>query len=172
MIAAEAMAVVLKDSGIERVYCFGGGTISLLLDRIQAAGIQVVVCRNEAGAGHAAQGAYRVSGKPQVVVVTSGPGVTNALTPIADSFYDSDAAVFLCGQVATSQLRPSSELRQRGFQETPTVDLASPISKAAWQAHEAEDCGEMLRDALETAMVGRPGPVVIDLPMDLLAAEI
>lgn len=164
---AEACAKLLRQKGINRVYCFPGGTISPLLDAIGREGIQVVVARNEAGAGHMAQGAYRVSGKPQVVLVTSGPGVTNAATPVADAYFDSDAVVFLTGQVSTDQMKPPDvHVRQAGFQETDTTAIMDPISKAAFVVGTADELVAGIDDALHIATARRPGPVVVDCPMD------
>src|SRR3989304_657272 len=95
-----------------------GGTVSAFLAALDRAGIRVLVAANEAGAGHAAQGAYRGTGKPQLGGVTSGPGGTNVVTPVADAYYDGGAPLVLAGQVAQSYRDEDRRVRQRGFQET------------------------------------------------------
>jgi len=170
MTAAELLAQYLK-ARVNRVYCFPGGTISYLLHCIALAGIDAIVGRSES-IGHAAQGAFRVSGKPQVVLTTSGPGVTNLLTSVADAYYDSDAVIYLTGQVATTSLRPSPSLRQYGFQETPTVELARPITKMAEQANFPESIMAFMEIAFRVVLEGRPGPVLLDIPMDVALEEV
>ena len=171
MTGAEALARALVDRGIRRVFSHAGGTISRLLDAADREGIRVVVATQESQAVHMAQGAYRVTGRPQVAFVTSGPGVTNAVTGIADAYYDQDAVVLICGQVATTSRRGGRPIRQLGFQETPTVEIMRPICKAAVLVDFAPDLGPTVRDALELAVQPRPGPVVLDVPMDVQIAE-
>ena len=168
MTGAEAIAAEIKRAGLLMVFSHAGGTISYLLECIDKAGIKVVVAVNEAQAVHMAQGAFRATGKTQVAIVTSGPGVTNAITGVADAFYDQDAIVLLCGQVSTNWMRKDEPIRQRGFQETPTVKLMEPISKAA--ALVLEHPGAWMAAALHQAGQPRPGPIVLDLPMDVLRA--
>lgn len=171
MTAAAAVARLLSVRGIRHVWCFPGGTISPLLDAIDREGIRVLVARNEAGAGHAAQGAYRVSGGVQIVLTTSGPGVTNAVTPIADAYYDSDAVVFLTGQVGTGMMRGNQPVRQRGFQETPTEEIVRPITKAVFVSMSPGTLARNVDRALRISLLGRPGPVVVDCPMDVQRGE-
>ena len=168
MNGAESIAAEIGRAGLARVYAHAGGTISRILEAIDNAGVKVIVAANEAQAVHMAQGAFRASGKAQVAIVTSGPGVTNAMTGVADAFYDADAIVVLCGQVATDWMRKGEPIRQRGFQETPTVELMQPICKAAYLVLEA--AGAMMATALLQAAKPRPGPIVLDLPMDMLKA--
>lgn len=171
MTGAERVAEVLAAFDIDRVWCFPGGTISPLLDAIAKQGIDIVVARNEAGAGHMAQAAYRISGKPQVVAVTSGPGCTNALTPLADAYFDGDAIVYLFGQVATTSMRLDRPVRQRGFQEVDSIALARPISVAQFAPRAPEDLVQNIEAALNICIQGRPGPAVVDCPMDLQRAN-
>jgi acetolactate synthase-1/2/3 large subunit len=161
MTGASSIAAELKRAGIEVCFCFPGGTISRLLEAMDDAGIRIVVCVNEPGAGHAAQGYFRASGKVAVVVVTSGPGVTNILTSVADSFYDGDSVLYLCGQVATDQM--GRHTRQDGFQWCPTVLLARPISLIAIEPH--VHVAACVASALEQT---QGGPVVVSIPSDLL----
>ena len=162
MTGAEEIAKALVEYGTKRVFSHAGGTISYILDAIHRAGIEVIVVRQEAQALHMAQGAFRVSGRAQVALVTSGPGVTNAVTGVADAYYDADAVVLICGQ--TSSLKGSRPVRQWSFQETPTVELMRPISKDTWMV---EDPRESIVKAISLALAPRPGPVVLDVRMDV-----
>ena len=172
MNGAEAIADVLKDEGVEHVFSHAGGTISLLLDAIHKAGIRVFVFRNEAGAGHAAQAAFRVTQHAQVVIVTSGPGATNLVTPVADAYYDSDAIVALVGQVGTDSMKGNMDVRQRGFQETPTLDIMRPVTKRVYGPLNPIVLRDSVRQALAYSASERPGPCVVDCPMDLQRGEV
>jgi len=187
MTGAQCIAQALKDAGVEVAFVFPGGTISRLLEAMDDAGIRVVVAVNEAGAGHAAQGYWRVTGKVPVVAVTSGPGVTNALTPMADAFFDRDSVVYLCGQASTDQTGRGTagsgeagfgqaghgeawhgeawSVRQRGFQWVDTVALTQPIS--VWSQEASGELAQSVMDAYR-ASVSRRGPSVLSLPADLL----
>ena len=166
MTGAEQVATALAAHGLRRVFSHAGGTISYLLDAIQRAGIAVIVARQETQAVDMARGAYRASGKSQVCLVTSGPGATNAVTGIASAYYDADAVVLLCGQVATTQMRGERSVRQWGFQECPTVAIMRPIAKAAFGLCSLA-IQLQIENALRYAMSPRPGPVVVDVPMDI-----
>ena len=115
---AEAIVDVLVDQGTEHVFIFPGGTIAPILDVIEKkTNIQIICPRNEQGAGYAALAYAALTGKPAVYMVTSGPGVTNAMTPIADAYYDNLPLVVLTGQVGTADMRGDLPVMQRGFQE-------------------------------------------------------
>jgi len=161
MTGAQWIARILREHGIDIAFVFPGGTISRLLEAMDDAGIRIVVAVSEAGAGHAAQGYWRVTGKVPVVAVTSGPGVSNVLTPLADAYYDGDSILFLCGQVATDQM--GRHTRQDGFQWTPTVKLTQSISLLSVEPHTLP--AETVAGALEFC---RGGPVVVSIPADLL----
>lgn len=161
MSGAERIAKVLWESGVRLAFVFPGGTVSRLLAAMRDVGIRLIVCVNEAAAGHAAQGYFRASGQLGVVVVTSGPGVTNALTPLADAYYDGDQVLFLCGQVATDQMGRGT--RQDGFQWTPTVRLCQSISLVAVEPNDAP-----WRAVLDAIPLLAGGPGVISIPADLL----
>lgn len=163
-------AKLLRLSGIERVYVYPGGTIAPLIASLEEEGIQLVVFRSEQGAGFAAVGDARTTGKLAVVLVSSGPGVTNVLTPLADAFYDSVPILVIAGQVSSADLNSGRVVRQKGFQETPTIALTSPISKFAAQVIVEGDADRTLRRAIEEAISPRPGPSVIDLPIDVQRA--
>ena len=162
MTGAERIAQVLWESGVRLAFAYPGGTVSRLLAAMSAAGIRLIVGVSEAGCGHAGQGYHRASGKIGVVVTTSGPGVTNAITPLADAFYDGDQVLFLCGQVATDQMGRGT--RQDGFQWTPTVRLCQSLSLLAVEPNEAP--WRAVQQAIEVMADG--GPAVVSIPADLL----
>jgi len=113
-----------------------------------------------------------LTGKPAFVAVTSGPGVTNVITCVADAFYDSIPLIVLTGQVGTADLQRPDTLRQRGFQEVPTSGLMARITKKTFQPHNLEELKDALLQAMAIAIDGRPGPVLLDLPMDVQLTEI
>jgi len=164
---ADRIAAYLAATGIERVFVYPGGTIAPLVNGFVRAGIAVEVFKHEQGAAYAALAVARLSGKPQVVMVTSGPGVTNALTPLADAFYDSTPLLLITGQIGTGDLHSGRQVRQRGFQEVPVLDLVKPISKAAVCPASAAAALTAVPELLAVATSGRPGPVVLDFPMDI-----
>jgi acetolactate synthase-1/2/3 large subunit len=164
---ADIVLDTLVGEGIDRLFVFPGGTIAPLLDAAVRRGVDILCARHEQGAGYAALAFARIVGRPQVVLVTSGPGVTNVVTPVADAYFDSVPLVVLTGQVGTGELRGTRGLRQRGFQEVDTLALMRPITKAALLPKTADELRGALDEAFRTAAAGRPGPVVVDLPMDV-----
>ena len=167
---ADTIAAALVAHGVDRAYVFPGGTIAPVIDACGRHGVQVLCARHEQGAGYAALAAARVTGRPQVVLVSSGPGVTNVVTPVADAYFDSAPLVVLTGQVGTGDMRGERPVRQRGFQEVDTVALMRPVVKAALQPTSVEALGAVMRDAFRIASEGRPGPVLVDLPMNVQRA--
>ncbi|HVP29113.1 MAG TPA: thiamine pyrophosphate-binding protein [Myxococcota bacterium] len=165
---AERMAAL----GVERLHLYPGGTIMPTLHAWIELGRPYLVARHEQGAGYAALAAARLRRVPQVAMVTSGPGVTNLLGVVADAYYDSTPLVVLAGQVGTADLTGRKGVRQRGFQEVPTPDLVAPIAKACLRPWRPEELAEAFDRAFELARDGRPGPVVIDLPMDVQRREV
>lgn len=172
MLGAEIIAKTLKSVGVERVFLFPGGTIAPLLDALIKEGIDYFCTRNEQGAGYAAIGAAKITGFPQVVMVTSGPGVTNVLTPVADAYYDSVPLLVLTGQVGTRDINFERKVRQTGFQETDTVGIFNPVTKKAHILTFEDDISRTIYDSFMLTKDGRPGPVLIDLPMDVQRSEI
>ena len=172
MLGAEIIAKTLKSLGVEKVFLFPGGTVAPLLDALTKEGIEYICARNEQGAGYAAIGAAKISGEPQVVLVTSGPGATNLVTPIADAYYDSVPIIAFTGQVATKDINFQKKVRQTGFQETDTVGIYSPITKSASILKNEDNIYNNIVDAYYECKNGRPGPVVIDLPMDVQRNQI
>ncbi|HKT17393.1 MAG TPA: thiamine pyrophosphate-binding protein [Stellaceae bacterium] len=170
---AEQIARSFFRHGITHVYLFPGGTIAPIIEAVETRTRIAIVCpRNEQGAGYAALAHARLSGKPAVLMVTSGPGVTNAVTPIADAYYDNIPLVVLTGQVGTGDMRGSVPVKQRGFQEVDTIDLVKPIAKAAFLVKDARDLPEIMERAFFLAQSGRQGPVIVDLPMNVQRASV
>ena len=151
---------------------YPGGTIAPLVSACIRQKIAVEVFKNEQGAIYAALAYARCTGKTQVAMVTSGPGVTNAITPLADAYYDSTPLVLLTGQIGTSDLTKRKAVRQRGFQEVPTVAITSSISKRAKCMLTVDTVFVEVPLSFDLASSGRPGPVVIDLPMDIQRTEL
>jgi acetolactate synthase-1/2/3 large subunit len=168
---SDIIADYLLFQGIESVYVYPGGTIAPLINSLVSVGIRIEVFKHEQGALYAALAAARLTGRIQVAMVTSGPGVTNALTPLADAYYDSTPLLLITGQVGTGDLLSGRSVRQRGFQEVPTDLLASVICKKVVCPKTADQALKALPDLLTTAVEGRPGPVVFDLPMDVQRAD-
>ena len=127
---------------------------------------------HEQSAAFAAEGMARVSWQIGVAIATSGPGAVNLLTGIGSCFFDSTPAVFITGQVNVSELSNDLQVRQLGFQETDIVKMAEPITKATWCITDAFDIPQVLQEAFCLAGSGRPGPVLIDIPMDIQRQEI
>jgi len=153
---------------VKHVFIFPGGTIAPILDRIEKRSqIEIVCPRTEQGAGYAALAYARLTGQTAVFMVTSGPGVTNAVTPVADAYYDNIPLVVITGQVGTGDMRGDLPIKQRGFQEVDTVALMKPITKAAFLVRDVAELPNVLEEAFFLAREGRQGPVVVDLPMNV-----
>jgi len=170
-LGANVIAKFLKARGLERVFVYPGGTIAPVLDELHKLGVDLFVTKHEQGAGFAALAAAKLSGEPQVCLVTSGPGVTNAVTPLADAFFDSVPVLFITGQIGTGDLAGSANLRQRGFQEVDTPNLCKPIAKAVFQPSSPDALADTMVAAYDQMLSGRQGPVVIDLPMDVQRSD-
>lgn len=168
---ADWVAKQLFEHGVERVFIYPGGTIAPLVNACINNGIIIENFKNEQGAGYAALAYARLTGRPQVIMVTSGPGVTNILTPLADAYYDSTPVIIITGQVGTADLGGRLGVRQRGFQEVPTVKITSPISKLAVCMKSPAEVFHHVPNAFFTSMDGRRGPVVLDFPMDVQRSE-
>jgi len=164
MYATALIAKLLKARGRD-LYVYPGGTIAPIFHECKAAGVPLVCAKTEQGAGYMAIADAALSGEPAFVAVTSGPGATNLVTCIADAWFDSYPLICITGQVGVGDLDRAPALRQRGFQETPTTAMVRPITKAVFQPRSAAQLAEMLPAAWLAAQEGRPGPVLIDLPM-------
>lgn len=157
----------LKELGVEIIFGYPGGAMLPLYDAIHNfEGIQHILARHEQGATHEAEGYAKSSGKVGVVVVTSGPGATNAVTGIADAYLDSVPLLVFTGQVGRLSIGKDA------FQEADTVGITSPITKYNYQIRETADIPRIVTEAYYLARTGRPGPVEIDLPKDVSTLEV
>ena len=155
----------LKRQGVEFVFGYPGGAVLPIYDELFADdGIRHILVRHEAGAAHAAEGYARSTGKPGVVLVTSGPGATNAVTGIADAYMDSIPMVVITGQVPTALIGTDA------FQEADTVGLTRHCSKHNYLVKDPERLRATIEEAFRIATTGRPGPVVVDIPKDVQIA--
>lgn len=157
----EMVARVLEDEGVEFIFGYPGGTVLHIYDALfKDCKVPHVLVRHEQAATHAADGYARATGKPGVVLVTSGPGATNAITGIATAYMDSIPMVVLSGQVQ------SHLIGEDAFQETDMSGISRPVVKHSFMVKCAEDIPVMMKKAFHIATTGRPGPVVIDIPKD------
>jgi len=167
MTGAELIAKKISEQGINRIFTFPGGTIAPIFEACKQYNIDIVTARHEQGAGYAALAMARITRNPQVVMVTSGPGVTNLTTVLADAYFDSTPLVAITGQVGTADLFSGRHVRQLGFQQVDTITLVKSITKAAFLPRSPDELPGILQKAFYVASAGRQGPVVIDLPMDV-----
>ena len=159
---AEIVIRSLKDEGVEFVFGYPGGAVLHIYDAIHnQSDVEHILVRHEQGATHAADGYARSTGKPGVVLVTSGPGATNAITGIATAHLDSIPLVVITGQVT------SAFIGSDAFQEVDSVGISRPCVKHNFLIKNVEDIAETMKKAFHLAMTGRPGPVVVDIPKDI-----
>lgn len=160
-------------SGIDTCFSISGGAILHLCDSaMRNPGMNQIFAQHEQHAGAMADGWARISGKPGLCMVTSGPGATNLLTSVCNAWFDSIPVVFITGQVATNRINTDPHKRQNGFQETNVAHIFKSVTKFAYRLKKAEDIQKMLVDAVSAATGGRPGPVLLDIPDDLARALI
>jgi len=170
---ASYLASALPDFGVTHVFELVGGMITVLLDAMhQEPRLTVVSMHHEQGAGFAAEGFARMAGHPAVALATSGPGATNLLTAIGSCYFDSTPMVFITGQVNRNELRQNEQGRQNGFQETDIVSMSKPVTKWSKTTMSPQGFREDLAKAFSVATSGRPGPVLLDIPMDVQRALI
>ncbi|MEC1923568.1 acetolactate synthase large subunit [Bacillus velezensis] len=155
----------LKKENVEMIFGYPGGAVLPIYDKLYQSGLVHILPRHEQGAIHAAEGYARVSGKPGVVIATSGPGATNLVTGLADAMIDSLPLVVFTGQVATSVIGSDA------FQEADILGITMPITKHSYQVRRPEDLPRVIKEAFHIATTGRPGPVLIDIPKDVAAFE-
>jgi acetolactate synthase I/II/III large subunit len=164
--AVDAIIECLKAEGVDTVFGIPGGANLPTYDALYDGGVRHVLCRHEQGAGHAAEGYAKASGKVGVALATSGPGATNLVTPIADAVMDSVPTVFITGQVRTELIGTD------GFQEADVTGITMPIVKHSLMIQDPRDIPEAIHEAFHVANTGRPGPVLVDIPQDLSRADI
>ena len=173
MKVSDYIAHSLKERGVSCVFEMAGGMITFLLDSIyQTGGVKIISVHHEQTAAFAADAAGRMTGIPGVAMATSGPGATNLLTGIASCYFDSTPAVFITGQVNRHEQKGDRPIRQLGFQETDIVSMAKPVTKAAWAVDDPHALPRMLDEAFALAVSGRPGPVLLDIPLDVQRVDI
>ncbi|WP_414901765.1 acetolactate synthase 3 large subunit [Rhizobium cremeum] len=162
MTGAEIVLRALKDNGVEHIFGYPGGAVLPIYDEIfQQDEIQHILVRHEQGAGHAAEGYARSTGKVGVLLVTSGPGATNAVTPLQDALMDSVPLVCISGQV------PTTLIGSDAFQECDTVGITRPCTKHNWLVKDVNELAGVIHEAFRIAQSGRPGPVLVDVPKDV-----
>ena len=164
---AEVILKVLKDHSVDHIFGYPGGAVLPLYDEIFKSNDspQHILVRHEQGAAHAAEGYARSTGKPGVLVVTSGPGATNAVTGLTDAMMDSIPLVCISGQVPTHLIGTDA------FQEADTVGITRPCTKHNWLVKDPDELCRILHEAFYVATSGRPGPVVVDIPKDIQFAD-
>ena len=163
---AEVLLRALKDQGVEVIFGYPGGAVLPIYDALfKQNAIRHILVRQEGGAVHAAEGYARSTGKVGVVLVTSGPGATNAVTGLCDALMDSIPIVCLTGQV------PTHLIGNDAFQEADTTGITRPATKHNYLVKRAEDLARVVHEAFYVARSGRPGPVVIDLPKDIVIGQ-
>jgi len=159
---AEMVVRALKDHGVQHIFGYPGGAVLPIYDALfQDNELVHVLVRHEQGAVHAAEGYARSTGKPGVVLVTSGPGATNSVTGLTDALMDSVPLVVITGQVATHLIGNDA------FQECDTIGITRPCTKHNWLVRDVRDLARVIHEAFYIATTGRPGPVVVDIPKDV-----
>jgi acetolactate synthase-1/2/3 large subunit len=162
MTGAEIVFKVLEDQGVKHIFGYPGGAVLPIYDELKNhIKIKHILVRHEQGAGHAAEGYARSSGKPGVLLVTSGPGATNAVTALTDAYMDSIPIVCITGQVPTHLIGTDA------FQECDTTGITRPCTKHNWLVKDVNKLSSIMHKAFEVATTGRPGPVLVDIPKDI-----
>ncbi|PFZ13485.1 acetolactate synthase, large subunit, biosynthetic type [Bacillus pseudomycoides] len=162
---AQLLLEALEKEDVEVIFGYPGGAVLPLYDAIYDCEIPHILTRHEQGAIHAAEGYARITGKPGVVIATSGPGATNVITGLADAMIDSLPLVVFTGQVATTLIGSDA------FQEADIMGLTMPVTKHNYQVRKASDLPRIIKEAFHIAKTGRPGPVVIDLPKNMVVEK-
>ena len=164
---AEIVFKCLEDQGVEFIFGYPGGAVLPIYDELKNhSSIKHILVRHEQGAGHAAEGYARSSGKPGVVLVTSGPGATNVVTALTDAYMDSVPLVCISGQVPTHLIGTDA------FQECDTTGITRPCTKHNWLVKDVKDLSKIIHEAFKVATTGRPGPVLVDIPKDIQFAKV
>ena len=163
---AEIVFKCLEDQKVEHIFGYPGGAVLPIYDELKNhPSIKHILVRHEQGAGHAAEGYARSTGKPGVVLVTSGPGATNVVTALTDAYMDSVPLVCISGQVPTHLIGTDA------FQECDTTGITRPCTKHNWLVKDINDLPRIMHEAFKVATTGRPGPVLVDIPKDIQFAK-
>jgi len=159
---AEIFVECLKREGVKTIFGLPGGVVLKIFDVLhQQKDVEVILTRHEQGAGHMAEGYAKATGKPGVALVTSGPGMTNIVTPLVDAYMDSVPIVVFTGQV------PTQLIGNDAFQEADNVGISRPCTKYNFLVKDVNDLAQTIKEAFYIAMTGRPGPVLVDIPKDV-----
>jgi len=159
---AEIVFKCMEDQNVKHIFGYPGGAVLPIYDELKNfKSIKHILVRHEQGAGHAAEGYARSTGKPGVLLVTSGPGATNAVTALTDAYMDSIPIVCISGQVPTHLIGTDA------FQEADTTGITRPCTKHNWLVKDIKDLPKIIHNAFEVATTGRPGPVLVDIPKDI-----
>jgi acetolactate synthase-1/2/3 large subunit len=159
---AEIFVECLKREGVKTIFGLPGGVVLKIFDVLhQQKDVEVILTRHEQGAGHMAEGYAKATGKPGVALVTSGPGMTNIVTPLVDAYMDSVPIVVFTGQV------PTHLIGNDAFQEADNVGISRPCTKYNFLVKDVNDLAQTIKEAFYLAMTGRPGPVLVDIPKDV-----
>ncbi|MCA0986681.1 acetolactate synthase large subunit [Guptibacillus algicola] len=161
MTGADILIDSLKKENVEVLFGYPGGAVLPIYDALYRSPIKHILSKHEQGSIHAAEGYARVSGKPGVVIATSGPGATNLVTGITDAMMDSLPIVIFTGQVASNVIGTDA------FQEADVMGITSPITKHNYQVRDVKDLPRIIKEAFHIASTGRPGPVLVDIPKDV-----
>ena len=163
---AEILFKCLEEQKVKHIFGYPGGAVLPIYDELKNhSSVKHILVRHEQGAGHAAEGYARSSGKPGVVLVTSGPGATNVVTALTDAYMDSVPLVCISGQVPTHLIGTDA------FQECDTTGITRPCTKHNWLVKDVKDLQRTIHQAFEVATTGRPGPVLVDIPKDIQFAK-
>src|SRR5262252_1290947 len=167
MRGARILLEALVNEGVDTVFGYPGGAVLHIYDELQKMGprLRHVLARHEQGAVHMAEGYSKATGKPGVVLVTSGPGATNTITGIANAYMDSTPLVIITGQV------PRKMIGTDAFQEVDTIGITRPCTKYNYMVRNARELAPIVREAFYLARTGRPGPVLVDVPKDVTAEK-
>ncbi len=156
----------MKSKKVKHIFGYPGGAVLPIYDELKNhSSVKHILVRHEQGAGHAAEGYARSSGKPGIVLVTSGPGATNVVTALTDAYMDSVPLVCISGQVPTHLIGTDA------FQECDTTGITRPCTKHNWLVKNINDLQRIMNEAFEVASTGRPGPVLVDIPKDIQFAK-
>lgn len=173
MIVSDYIAQFLSEKGVKDVFLLDGSAIASVIVSIARHGSFNYYCpQHEQGGAFAIDGYFKASGKPSVMIATSGPGGQNLLNGVAAAYYDSTPAIFITGNINSRFMKPTDEIRQHGFQENDIVSMTKPVAKYATMLRRPEHIRYELEKAFHLATTGRPGPVLLDIPMDIQKADV
>ncbi|MDP6380534.1 MAG: biosynthetic-type acetolactate synthase large subunit [Phycisphaerae bacterium] len=162
---SQILVEALKSEGVDTIFGYPGGAVIPIFDALYDSGLRVILTRHEQGAGHSADGYARATGKVGVCIATSGPGATNLTTALATANFDSSPVIAITGQVKTALIGNDA------FQEADITGITRPVTKHNYLVKDVKELGQTLKNAFYIARSGRPGPVLIDLPVDVTTAK-